>query len=90
MYETERLAVELAKFNIDIHNIVINQVVFPEGDHPCRKCVSRRKMQDKYITQIKEIYDDFHIVINPQLEEEVRGLDLLKNFGRLLFDGYKH
>ena len=47
-------------------------------------------MQDKYITQIKEIYDDFHIVVNPQLEEEVRGLDLLKNFGRLLFEGYKH
>ena len=65
-------------------------MVFPETDSPCKKCVSRRKMQDKYITQIKEIYDDFHIVVNPQLEEEVRGLDLLKNFGRLLFEGYKH
>ena len=52
LYETERLAVELAKFNIDIHNIVINQVVFPESDNPCRKCLARRKMQDKYITQI--------------------------------------
>lgn len=42
-------------------------------------------MQDKYITQIKEIYDDFHLVINPQLEEEVRGVDKLKEFGKLLF-----
>lgn len=65
LYETERLAIELAKFEIDIHNIVVNQVCFPEPENPCRKCTARRKMQDKYITQIKEIYDDFHIVINP-------------------------
>lgn len=65
LYETERLAIELAKFEIDIHNIVINQVVFPELDHPCKKCIARRKMQDKYITQIREIYDDFHLVVNP-------------------------
>ena len=50
LYETERLAIELAKFEIDIHNIVINQVCFPESDNPCRKCTARRKMQDKYIT----------------------------------------
>ena len=50
LYETERLAVELAKFDIDIHNIVINQVVFPDTEAPCRKCTARRKMQDKYIT----------------------------------------
>ena len=50
LYETERLAIELAKFEIDIHNIVINQVCFPEKESPCRKCLARRKMQEKYIT----------------------------------------
>jgi len=45
-------------------------------------------MQDKYITQIKEIYDDFHILINPQLDEEVRGIEKLKEYGTLLFKGY--
>ena len=44
MYETERLAIELAKQEIDIHNIVINQVLFPDPSSPCKKCVSRRKM----------------------------------------------
>ncbi len=90
MYETERLAIELAKFEIDIHNIVINQVVFPETGVPCKKCIARRKMQEKYIVQIKEIYDDFHLVVNPQLDEEVRGIERLKEFGTLLFSGYVH
>jgi len=45
-------------------------------------------MQDKYLTQIQEIYDDFHLVVNPQLDNEVRGLDNLKHFGKLLFEGF--
>lgn len=88
MYETERLAIELAKQEIDIHNIVINQVLFPNPEDSCRKCVARRKMQDKYLTQIAEIYDDFHLVINPMLDNEVRGIKSLEEFGGLLFNGY--
>lgn len=78
MYETERLCVELAKQEIDVRNIVINQVLFPDPNSPCKKCVARRKMQDKYLIQIKEIYDDFHLVVNPLLDQEVRGVQLLK------------
>lgn len=88
MYETERLAIELAKQEIDIHNIVINQVLFPDPSQSCKKCAARRKMQDKYLTQIAEIYDDFHLTINPQLDNEVRGIESLKEFGKLLFEGY--
>ena len=88
MYETERLAIELAKQEIDIHNIVINQVLFPDPCQDCSKCKARRKMQEKYLTQIAEIYDDFHLTINPQLDNEVRGIDNLKHFAKLLFHGY--
>ena len=52
MYETERLAIELAKQEIDIQNIVVNQVLFPDPRESCKKCIARRKMQDKYLTQI--------------------------------------
>lgn len=89
MYETERLCIELAKQEIDIRNIVVNQVLFPDPNAPCKKCVARRKMQDKYLTQIKEIYDDFHIVVNPQLDEEVRGVQLLQQFSTMLVNGYQ-
>jgi len=36
LYETERLAIELAKAGIDIRNIVINQIVFPDPDQTCK------------------------------------------------------
>ncbi|KRX00101.1 P-loop containing nucleoside triphosphate hydrolase [Pseudocohnilembus persalinus] len=82
LYETERLVQELATYNIDIHNIVINQVLFPEDN--CKMCKSRSKMQKKYYDQMIDLYEDFHIVVVPLQEEEVRGPEKLKKFCQLL------
>jgi arsenite/tail-anchored protein-transporting ATPase len=87
LYETERLVQELIRFEIDINSIVINQVVFPQDQ--CNLCRSRRKMQDKYLSQIQDLYEDFHLITTPLLDEEVRGVDNLRNFSQFLVNPYK-
>jgi arsenite-transporting ATPase len=82
MYETERLISELFKYEIDIRNIVINQVLFNADS--CKMCRSRSEMQKKYLTQIHEIFEDFHITKLPLQESEVRGINDLVNFSKLL------
>lgn len=86
VYETERLVQELATFGIDIHNIVINQVLVPETDSTCKKCVSRSKMQRKYIDHVFTLYDFFHVTIMPQLDDEVRGVEGIKEFSEMLLN----
>lgn len=87
VYETERLCQELAKSDIDIRNIVVNQIVIPEGD--CFKCKSRYKMQSKYLNQIKELYSDFHVTLSALQNEEVKGVDGLRQYGDRLMTTFK-
>eukprot|EP01083_Nonionella_stella_P040355 109567_1 len=88
VYETERLVQELAKFEIDTHCLVVNQVLFPEKDSNCRKCNARIKMQSKYLAQIADLYEEFNIVTIPLLDEEVRGVPALKAFAENLMKQY--
>jgi len=82
LYETERLVIELNRYSMDTHNVVINQVLYPQGD--CALCNARSIMQQKYIDQIEELYEDFHVVKMPLLKEEVRGTDALASFSQYL------
>merc|ERR1719502_143654 len=100
LYETERLVQELSKFEIDTHNIVVNQVLFPDKDadelvewYKTEKpklsseaqgiigiTLARKRMQDKYVSQIFDLYEDFHVTLMPLLDREVRGLSSLESF----------
>ncbi|KAL0945548.1 hypothetical protein HGRIS_014709 [Hohenbuehelia grisea] len=90
LYETERLIQELTAYEIDTHNVVINQLLYPKKSSNCEHCSVRRKMQLKYLNEAHELYDEFfHIVELPLLTEEVRGPDKLKSFSQMLVEPYK-
>eukprot|EP00013_Stygamoeba_regulata_P001311 CAMPEP_0177641830 /NCGR_PEP_ID=MMETSP0447-20121125/7269_1 /TAXON_ID=0 /ORGANISM="Stygamoeba regulata, Strain BSH-02190019" /LENGTH=321 /DNA_ID=CAMNT_0019143961 /DNA_START=51 /DNA_END=1016 /DNA_ORIENTATION=+ len=88
IFETERLVQELYKFEMDTQNIVINQVLYPDPDCPCKLCLARAKMQQTYIDQVYELYDLFHVVKMPLLPYEIRGVDQLKEFSKMLVEGH--
>ncbi|CAL5082438.1 unnamed protein product [Urochloa humidicola] len=89
LYETERLVQELAKFEIDSHNIIVNQVIFDEEPVESKLLKARVKMQQKYIDQFHMLYDDFNITKLPLLSEEVCGVQALQNFSQHFLTPYK-
>jgi arsenite-transporting ATPase len=46
-------------------------------------------MQKKYLEQIDELYEDFHVVKVPLLTNEIRGVDTINSFSEMLIHPYK-
>lgn len=87
LYETERMIQELMSYKMDVNSIVVNQLLFAEEDD-CRRCQLRWRMQRKYLDQMAELYEDYHLVKMPLLGSEIRGVANLKKFSKFLLTPY--
>ncbi|KAL0230520.1 hypothetical protein PCE1_004079 [Barthelona sp. PCE] len=86
LYETERLIMSLVERNIDVSNVVINQVRYPDEDVCCKHCESIRASQIKYILQYLEFYcDTMHVTTLPIFTDEIIKIDRLSMVSDLLF-----
>jgi arsenite-transporting ATPase len=84
--ETGRLLNELIKYDIPISNIVVNQL-YQDQTELCDFCKTRREMQQKHLSKIREIFrDKLHknLIEVPLFKEEIREYDKLKEMGEYL------
>jgi len=82
--EAYRAMLDLKEAGIKTQFVVANQVLEPEY---CTNefFIKRRKMQEKYLAEIKERFQ-LPVTIMPLLESEIKGLGMIQKASELLFN----
>ncbi len=81
--EAYRAMLDLKSAGIQTQFVVANQVLEPEY---CTNefFIKRRKMQEKYLNEIRQKFQ-LPVVVMPLLETEIKGLEMIKRASELLF-----
>lgn len=80
--ETERLLNNLNNYGIKVKQLVVNNVL---ESSECQFCRERKKGQEKYMNQIRKKFSNLKMTVIPLQPREVKGMDTLENFKKLLF-----
>ncbi|MFA4876974.1 MAG: TRC40/GET3/ArsA family transport-energizing ATPase [Methanoregula sp.] len=82
LFQTERMKQVLDSLDILTSRIIVNGLI-PENT--CPFCISRRNMQQRYLTMIRERYESILTVVEvPLFPGELKGQDTLKEYARYL------
>lgn len=73
-----------------IYWVLVWQIIFANDARGSRLLQARMRMQQRYLEQFFDLYEDFHIVQLPLLEEEVRGTEAIREFSANLLRPYQH
>lgn len=82
VYQTRRVRKSLDEHGIEVHHLVVNNVV---TDPECDFLRRRREMQRPYIQMLEAEYSDIGLTRVPLLPYEIKGIDRLREVERRLF-----
>ena len=80
--ESERLIGALGRLEIPCRQILINFVIPPSD---CPFCGPKREEERRYIQQVIAEHPDHRVAQAPRLEHELRGIEDLVEFGKILY-----
>lgn len=78
LLETERLIEFFTDKEIESHTLVVNQIISDENVNCCPLCARKYEKQQSYLEHINDVYDDFRICNVNQLDDEIKGLEMLE------------
>jgi len=82
--ETERLLAALKEYRISAYTIIVNQI--KASRNKCSFCSNEEKEQKKELNVIEQKFANFELHRIPTFPYQIRGIERLKEYGRVLFD----
>ncbi|KJS88211.1 MAG: arsenic ABC transporter ATPase [Peptococcaceae bacterium BICA1-8] len=83
--EAHRASQELLSLGIETQLVIANLII-PQEQAQTPFFKNRRNMQVKYLAEINTMFPEALVVESPMLAQEIKGLELLKEMGQLLFE----